>query len=153
MTGDLHRAVAVPPEATYPLRRDVLRREPTPAEVAGELDGWGHYAVVIDAVVVATGVTHPQASHEVLKVRTNAARTNAWRIIGMAVDSHHRRLGYGGLVLHALLTHARDHGGHYVWCNARADAAPFYRQNGFEPHLSQRCDPLAGNQLLMSRQL
>ena len=56
----------------------------------------------------------------------------AWRVRGMATLPEVRGQGYGGALLERCLTHVADHGGHGVWCNARVDAAPFYRRYGFE---------------------
>jgi ribosomal protein S18 acetylase RimI-like enzyme len=57
---------------------------------------------------------------------------DTWRVRGMATLPEARGQGYGGALLERCLTHVTDHGGHTVWCNARVDAAGFYRRYGFE---------------------
>lgn len=140
-------AVPVAPEATYRLRRDILNRPPTTAELHGDVTGWGHYAVIIGGAVIATGITHPQNPPEIL----NQHRGDAWRIIGMAVDPPHRRHGIGALLLEARIAHARAADGRFVWCHARSGAATLYRRHGFDELPQAHNDPVAGRQLLMGR--
>lgn len=54
-----------------------------------------------------------------------------WRLRGMATDPSVRGRGFGAQALHAVLDHARAHGGTRVWCNARAGARGFYEHEGF----------------------
>ncbi|GAB3742622.1 GNAT family N-acetyltransferase [Microlunatus parietis] len=139
-------AIPVAAELTYPLRRQVLGRGPTPAELDCALTDWGHYGVIIDGGVAAVGVTHPRA----LPVPAGRPVPGSWRIIGMAVDQGFRRRGLGTVVLTALLAHVRSHSGRRVWCQARVGAAEFYRRHGFDQVAAQRDDRIAGPQLLMS---
>lgn len=147
MSSGARAAVLVRPEATYPLRREVLGRSPTPEEITGDLESWGHYAVIADGAIVATGLTHPQPPPA-----TVGNPPDAWRIIGMAVDEAHRRQGLGGLVLAALLAHASSRAGRYIWCNARTGAVSFYRRHGFVQHPSELTDS-SQPRLLMGRHL
>lgn len=141
-------ALPVPPDTTYSLRQTILGRSPTGAEMRGDVTGWGHYAVIADGAVLATGITHPQPS----PAGHSEHRAEDWRIIGMAVDPRHQRQGLGALILAALLTHIRAAGGRFIWCHARVDATNFYRRHGFKELSAEQCDPVAGRQVLMGRQ-
>jgi ribosomal protein S18 acetylase RimI-like enzyme len=57
-------------------------------------------------------------------------RGPSWRIRGMATKYGFRGDGHGRRVLDALIAHASDHGGRYLWCHARIDALDFYRRAG-----------------------
>jgi GNAT superfamily N-acetyltransferase len=54
-----------------------------------------------------------------------------WRIRGMATDPSDRGRGAGGMVLDALIAHARAHGATRIWCNARVPARRSYERAGF----------------------
>lgn len=149
MIGAEHRAARVAPEATYQLRRSVLDRLPTTAERHGDVADWGHYGVVIHGSLVATGVTHPLTGPATL----GEQRAQSRRIIGMAVDPHRQRQGFGSLVLAALLDHVHDAGGCLAWCHARVDTASFYLRHGFTEYPIARDDTVAGRQVLLGSTL
>jgi predicted GNAT family N-acyltransferase len=56
----------------------------------------------------------------------------AWRLRGMATEERVRGQGIGAQVLARGLAEAKDRGAQLVWCNARAEAVPFYVRNSFE---------------------
>ena len=59
------------------------------------------------------------------------ARSDGWRIRGMATRPDVRGRGLGRLVLDALVDHVAAHDGGVLWCNARTGATPFYGRAGF----------------------
>ena len=77
----------------------------------------------------------------------------AWRVRGMATVPEVRGQGYGGALLERCLSHATDHGGHVVWCNARVPAVGFYRRYVFEPEGDVFEVPVIGPHVLMRRRL
>jgi GNAT superfamily N-acetyltransferase len=59
------------------------------------------------------------------------ARSDGWRIRGMATRPSARGGGLGRIVLDTLLSHVARHGGGVVWCNARTGARGLYEDAGF----------------------
>jgi GNAT superfamily N-acetyltransferase len=55
-----------------------------------------------------------------------------WRIRGMATDPSDRGRGAGGMVLDALIAHARAHEATRIWCNARVPARRSYERSSAE---------------------
>ncbi len=76
-----------------------------------------------------------------------------WRVRGMATLPEVRGQGYGGALLERCLTHIADHGGQRAWCNARVDAAGFYRRYGFESEGGVVELPAIGPHVVMRRRL
>ena len=56
----------------------------------------------------------------------------AWRLRRMATATEARGRGHGHALLAACIGHVADEGGGELWCNARSQAAGFYRAAGFE---------------------
>jgi GNAT superfamily N-acetyltransferase len=56
----------------------------------------------------------------------------AWQLRGMATMPEVRGKGCGHALLKASLKYATDGGASVLWCNARIEAAEFYRKEGFE---------------------
>lgn len=56
----------------------------------------------------------------------------AWRLRGMATDDTFRGQGAGGVVLQAVIDHARASGAKIIWAHARTPAVAFYRRHGFQ---------------------
>jgi GNAT superfamily N-acetyltransferase len=121
---------------TRELRRSVLRphfgpEDPLPGdELPPDLDAGGavHFgAMDEDGTVVATcfGYRDPCPW---------APDLPAWHLRQMATRPERRGEGWGGRVTSVLLEHARRDGAALVWCNARAEAVPFYARQGFEPY-------------------
>lgn len=54
-----------------------------------------------------------------------------WRLRGMATDPSARGQGHARDLLAACVDHVASAGGGELWCNARAEAAGFYRRAGF----------------------
>jgi GNAT superfamily N-acetyltransferase len=75
--------------------------------------------------VIAVGTIFPDAPP------WEPTRVDAWRIRGMATRERYRGHGLGRLALDALVAHATDHDGTFLWCHARVGALDFYRHAGF----------------------
>lgn len=109
---------------TRPLRQAVLRPALTPdALAAHEPAGAVAFGVRNDAgTLLATGLVGPDGEDD---------GRGGWRIRGMATLPVARGQGLGGLVLAALVAHARRAGAQRIWCNARSPALGLYRRAGF----------------------
>lgn len=116
------RVVEVHPEATFDLRRRVLRAHAPDLPVTNPQDeapGAFHLAVVDGDVVVAVGSFSPSGE-------------GAVRLRGMAVEPSRQSQGLGGLLLDRAverLTRAGDVT--LLWANARMPALAFYERHGF----------------------
>ena len=67
----------------------------------------------------------------------------------MATAEDRRSRGLGGAVLAAAITHVRDHGGGWLWCNARLPAVAFYRRAGLVTRGDRWEEPLIGPHIAM----
>lgn len=57
-----------------------------------------------------------------------------WGYLGNAyVRADHRDKGIGGMLMNALLAHAREQGFHRIVLNPTERSVPYYRRAGFEP--------------------
>lgn len=118
----------VAPEATYDLRRRVLRNHLPVAEVAYPADrepGSFHLGVREGDAVVAI------ASFSVEPAPGRDDDRRAVRLRGMAVDPEHQRRGLGRALLDTALERLRRDGIAVCWANARVSALPFYESLGF----------------------
>jgi enamine deaminase RidA (YjgF/YER057c/UK114 family) len=61
----------------------------------------------------------------------DSRHSDAWRIVGMAVEATFRGRGIGSEILGRLLTHAASQDSKLAWCNSRENAVPLYRRYGF----------------------
>ncbi len=122
------RVRAVPAEATYELRRQVLRQGAPDAEVAlvGDVDpGAFHLALADDeGRLVAVASAHPAPTE-------HRPGRRWWRVRGMAVEPGHQGRGLGAVLLEAVVTRARDLGAEGVWAAGRDPALGFYRRQGW----------------------
>jgi predicted GNAT family N-acyltransferase len=116
------RVVEVQLEATFDLRRRVLRAHAPHLPVANaqdEVPGAFHLAVVDDDVVVAVGSFSPSGE-------------TAVRLRGMAVEPSRQSQGLGGLLLDRAVERLTRAGGiTLLWANARMPALEFYERHGF----------------------
>jgi predicted GNAT family N-acyltransferase len=98
----------------------VLRPHLTLEQVAAaETDDAVAFAAFDGERLVATGLIVAQE------------QAGVWRVRGMATEPDVRGAGAGSAVLAALLSHAQEHGGQRVWCNARSPARTLYERAGF----------------------
>jgi len=137
--------VFVAAEATWPLRRQVLRPTRSLPECAypGDDDPRAAHAAAVSSpvapgtdprtardaktAIVAVGTVIPEAAP------FDPDRTDAWRIRGMATAAAARHGGLGTAVLDLLVDHVGRCGGGLLWCHARTPALGLYRRAGFRP--------------------
>jgi GNAT superfamily N-acetyltransferase len=120
-------------EAIRPIRHEVLR--PGLPEDSTRFRGddhplSGHIGVRLlrngrRSLIVAVGTVFPDPPP------WDPGRAHAWRIRGMATKEGSRGQGLGRCVLDALVSHATDRAGVFIWCHARIGALDFYRRAGF----------------------
>jgi GNAT superfamily N-acetyltransferase len=119
---------AVPPAATYGLRRKVLREGRTDAEVSFPEDdrpGAFHLGAFTGGRLVAVGSFSPEPT----PLRPGR---RAVRVRGMAVDPDHQGRGIGRILLEEAVDRLRAGGVEVLWGNARDVALPFYVRFGME---------------------
>lgn len=135
----------VAPADTVDLRRLVLR-EGRPVPLPGDDEPAYHVGVYDEGELVATGNVRPQRA-------SWAPGRPGWRLRGMATAPGRRGQGAGGLVLAALLDHARGQGGGLVWCHARTPAQRFYERAGLVTRGDPWVDPEIGPHVVMWAEL
>ncbi|HEU4430052.1 MAG TPA: GNAT family N-acetyltransferase [Myxococcota bacterium] len=114
-------------EEVRPLRQLVLR--PRRPFVETRFDGddssaTAHFGAFRDGALLAIATLLDAPHPERPGVR-------ACQVRGMASDPSVRGLGFGAAVLAACEAEARRRGAQLLWCNAREEAAGFYRRAGF----------------------
>lgn len=77
----------------------------------------------------------------------------SWQLRGMAVAPELRRQGIGHALLQFCVARVAQRGGGLLWCNARAEAAGFYRVAGFEFVGEEFEIPSVGPHFLMARRV
>lgn len=113
----------ITPEETYPLRHAVLWPD-KPFEyvrIDNDADGLHYGAFEDDALIGVISLFVDMAASTVARFRKFAVRP----------DWQHR--GVGTQLLNGVITEARRRGVHVLWCDARLDAADFYRRFGMQP--------------------
>jgi GNAT superfamily N-acetyltransferase len=110
---------SITPEQTYPLRHSVLWPDKPLAYVKVENDDEGfHFGAFLEDELVA--VISLFINGEDSRFRKFAARPD-WQ-----------RRGIGTLLLNHVITEAKRLGATTLWCDARLDAADFYRRFGMK---------------------
>jgi len=138
-------AEAVSSETVRPLREEVLR----PGQSGEQLTFAGdespetlHAAITLDGRLVGVASVirdgHPRRP-----------QPGDWRIRGMATTAQMRGRGIGAALLALCESHAREHDGHRLWCNARVGARDFYERGGFAVEGEMFEIPAIGAHLLM----
>ena len=115
--------------ATRPLRQRILRPGQAPDELVYPGDDAPdslHVGAFAGAELLGVASIYQQSPEG------RPVRPTDWRLRGMAVVPEARRRGVGAALLAACERHARAHGAHRVWFNARIDAMPFYEALGYE---------------------
>lgn len=118
----------VPVEATYELRRRVLRDGDPEADVsfAGDGDPGAFHLAVVD------GGGRPLGVASALPTTTDCRPgRRSWRLRAMAVDPAHQGHGLGSALLDALVTRARTLGAEILWAAGRDSALGFYQARGW----------------------
>ena len=112
-------------EETYPLRHAVLWPDKPLDYVKVENDAEGHhYGAFRDdelVAVISLFVAGDVAVRRTARFRKFATRPDC------------QRMGIGTQLLNHVMAEARRMGAALLWCDARLDAADFYRRFGMEP--------------------
>lgn len=119
--------VPVTAEEVRELRSRVLRPHQSPADQVYPGDGHPlalHAGALAGAALIAVATIAPEG-------HPTGPEPGDWRLRGMATAPEARGRGLGGELLGAVLSHAREHGGRRVWCNARVGVSGFYERYGF----------------------
>ncbi|WP_018619719.1 GNAT family N-acetyltransferase [Spirosoma luteum] len=114
----------VAPEQTYPLRHRVLWPDKSPEYVKVENDAEGYHAgafwqdelIAVISLFVAYGAANPGRA----------------RFRKFAVHPDYQGQGIGTALLNHVMAEAKRLGAVSLWCDARLDAADFYRRFGME---------------------
>jgi predicted GNAT family N-acyltransferase len=147
---DVH-VEAVAAAVTFPLRQQVLRPHQRMEELAlpGDDDPESFHvaARTTDGKVVGTASVRREPPP------WEPARSDGWRLRGMATTAQLRGRGIGGRLLDAALAHVAAHGGGLLWCNARVAAAPFYARAGLITRGEPWIEPDIGPHVAMWRRV
>jgi len=135
----LERIVVQPvePSRTYRLRRDVLRPGMSLKDMAlfgDDSPDAGVFGAIDQATGELVGTANVRREPPPAGLREEVAPSStaaAWRVRGMATRADLRGQGIGALVLDACVGHVGEHGGGFLWCNARVPARQFYARGGF----------------------
>ena len=123
------KVVEVAVEATYDLRRRVLRDGRADAVVQNpgdDVPGAFHLAAIDDDdAVVAVASCAPEPSD------FRPAARSPFRLRGMAVEPSLQGQGIGAVLLDAAVSRLRMLGADVVWANGRDTALGFYEQRGW----------------------
>ena len=125
---------ALAPEETLPLRSELLRPgQPIEESIYPGDDNAAtqHWGAFVQNELVAIASLYPEplpasAAH------LAPAKTQCWRLRGMAVDPRFQGQGHGRQLLEHCLRAVAEQGGEVLWCNARSTAVGFYRGAGLE---------------------
>ena len=105
----------VTPEQTYPLRHSVLWPDKSPEYVKVENDAEGYHAGAF-------------LGDELVAVISLFVNGDDARFRKFATQPDYQRQGIGTLLMHHIMTKAKEMGARALWCDARLDAADFYRR-------------------------
>ncbi len=127
----------VPAAAVRPLRTEILRPGWTDrlATYAEDETVAVHVAAFRDGRDAPDGVgtvyaEAPPGAHRDEIPEAAYADGASWRLRGMATSDAARGTGLGRVVLEDAFAVVREHGGRFLWCNARLVAVPFYDRLG-----------------------
>jgi GNAT superfamily N-acetyltransferase len=109
----------IAPEQTYPLRHTVLWPDKPFDYVKVENDAEGYHFGAFQA-------------GELVAVISLFVNGNESRFRKFAAHPDRQRQGIGTLLLNHVMTEAMRQGATSIWCDARLDAADFYRRFGME---------------------
>lgn len=119
--------VEVPVARTYPLRRELLRRDRSDLDLRlpdDDVPGAFHLATVDD-----TGATVGVVS-AMPEVPEFAAAPTAWRLRQMAVATMSQGRGAGSALFHGVLERVRTAGAGCLWAESRDTSLGFYLARG-----------------------
>ena len=118
----------ITPEETIHLRQLTLRQHQSAEELIypGDHDiDTVHFGVFIDLQLEGIASIYKEAMKE-------NAKSDSWRLRGMATSEKFRSKGYGAKLMNECLDHMKKQNGKLVWCNARITAEPFYEKFGMK---------------------
>ncbi len=119
----------VSPEQTYPLRHRVLWPDKPPEYVKVENDAEGYHVGAFrqeELIAVISLFLHGEAANP------GGANPGRARFRKFAVHPDYQYQGIGTLLLNHVIAEAKRLGAVSLWCDARLDAADFYRRFGME---------------------
>ncbi len=129
----------ITPEQTYPLRHRVLWPDKSPEYVKVENDAEGYHfggfrqgeLIAVISLFVTGEVARPGLANP-----GQANPVSSWiglaRFRKFAVHPDHQHQGIGTALLRHVMAEAKRLGAVSLWCDARLDAADFYRRFGME---------------------
>ena len=115
------------PEATYELRRRVLRGGRADSNVdfpQDRVEGAFHLGAFDDGSVIGVASFFPEPA-------PGRAGAKAWRLRGMAVDDGWQGRGVGTALLEDAVRRLRDAGVAVLWAHGRDSALGFYERHGW----------------------
>ncbi len=127
----------ITPEATHPLRQQLLRQQvPLDALIySGDNEPIAfHVGAFWDGEQVGiASVLHqpPSASKGTPENHPDPDHLDAWRLRGMATTDAVRGHGIGTQMLLACVGYVATQRGALLWCDSRVGARAFYERNGF----------------------
>jgi GNAT superfamily N-acetyltransferase len=128
--------VTIDHEATFALRRSVLRDGDPDAVVVWDEDTWPgvvHLGVRLDGEIVGTSTWIPRPLPDELAYASDGdAAAGVWQLRGMATANGQRGRGLGGILVEAGCQRCAGGGGRLVWARARDAALAFYVNHAFE---------------------
>ncbi len=111
-----------------PLRHKVLRPGQPYSSTSLDKDNDNetkHFALFVEGSLMSVATIYPENIDGEYSV-------DAYRLRGMATDSHAQGAGYGTEVLKRCIDYLKDDtNAVYLWCNARESAFGFYEKFGF----------------------
>ena len=121
---------AITTEQTYPLRHAVLWPDKPPAYVKVENDADGyHFGAFHEDRLVAVISLFVEDNQGI----TGNAMSGEARFRKFATHPDFQKRGVGTRLLNYVIAEARQRRAATLWCDARLDAADFYRRFGMEP--------------------
>jgi ribosomal protein S18 acetylase RimI-like enzyme len=84
-----------------------------------------HFAAFIESKTVGAASIYKEQ-------HPDFALKQSWRVRGMAVLPEFQGKGIGMQLLQTCINHAIDEKADVIWCNARTNAAKFYKKAGFK---------------------
>lgn len=125
---------SITPEETYPLRHSVLwpNKPFEYVKVENDADGY-HFGAFLNGNLVAV-ISLFVDQQTVNPVEVNPVRANPVRARFRKFAAHpdYQRMGIGTRLMEHVITEARRLSAIELWCDARLDAADFYRRFGME---------------------
>ena len=113
-------------EDTYPIRKDILRKNMSLSHVMhGDLDPETlHLGVFVEEELVCVG--------SFMRTSLEGLTGLQYQLRGMAATEENQGKGFGKLLLQKAELILSDKGIQIIWCNARINAMEFYKKLGYQ---------------------